>query len=85
MLKSFLINVGVRKASKFISKRFQHRCFPVNIAKKYCKYFEEQLNTLASQVTLGCGCLELSFWTNQSFNHNFPHITPLNVTPTSYF
>ena len=34
----------VFKACKFVQKRLQHRCFPVNIAK----YFEEHLRKAAS-------------------------------------
>ena len=58
-------------------------------------YFEEDLRTAASEVTLESDCLGLSFWTvafktnltlsNQSFKHNLAHIPSLNLTPTLSF
>ena len=73
-MKSLLNKVVGRKACKFIKKRPQHRCFPVNIATflmfscEYCEifkntYFEEHLRTAASEVTLRSDCLGRSFWT----------------------
>ena len=73
-MKSLLNTVVVRKPCKFIKKRPQHRFFPVNIAKflmffcEYCEiskntYFEEDLRTAASEVTLGSDCLGRSFCT----------------------
>ena len=43
----------LKLAWKFIEKRLQHRCFPVNIGKFQKSYFEEKLRTLGSEETLG--------------------------------
>ena len=48
VLESLFNKFAVLKDCKFIKKRLQHRCFPVNIFKN--SYFEEHLRTAASSL-----------------------------------
>ena len=49
MLVSLINKAADLKACNFINKRFQHRCFSVNIAKDFKNtYFEEHLQAAAS-------------------------------------
>ena len=85
----------LKLACKFIEKRLQHRCFPVNIGKFQKSYFEEKLRTLGSEETLGRDWLGLSFWRvafKTSWLSNITKIPvafkpepSLNLTPTLYF
>ena len=63
MLKSILNTVASCKARNFIKKRTPTQMFSCEyyeISKNI--YFEEQLRTASSEMTLGSDCLGLSLW-----------------------